>query len=71
MNTFRLIKVLLFVVIMANSYKSNADAPGFSQDTEDVPLDGGISILLAAGIGYGIKKTKSNYNSAKKLIDKK
>jgi len=66
MNTFRLIKFILFIGLMISSYKSNADAPGFSEDTTDVPIDGGISILIAAGIGYGIKKTNSNYNSAKK-----
>jgi len=33
--------------------------PGFSPDTQDVPIDGGICLLMAAGIGYGIKKTKN------------
>jgi len=33
-----------------------AQPPGFDQDTNDVPIDGGLSILLAAGIGYGIKR---------------
>lgn len=33
-----------------------AQPPGFEQDTNDVPIDGGLSILLAAGIGYGIKR---------------
>lgn len=28
----------------------------------DVPIDGGISLLLAAGAGYGIKKIKDNIN---------
>ncbi len=36
-----------------------AQGPGFDDDVEDeVPLDGGISLLAAAGIGYGIKKMK-------------
>lgn len=25
-------------------------------DPEDVPVDGGLCLLLAAGVGYGIKK---------------
>lgn len=33
-----------------------AQPPGFENDTNDVPIDGGLSILLAAGIGYGIKR---------------
>lgn len=34
-------------------------------DPEDTPIDGGLAILLAAGVGYGIKK----YRDSKK--DKK
>ncbi len=30
--------------------------PGFSDDVDDVPLDGGLSLLLAAGIGYACTK---------------
>lgn len=26
----------------------------------DAPIDGGISLLVAAGIGYGIKKARDN-----------
>ncbi|MEI6584844.1 MAG: hypothetical protein WCL56_02115 [Sediminibacterium sp.] len=40
--------------------------PGFSPDTQDVPLDGGISLLIAAGIGYGIKKIKNQDTELKK-----
>lgn len=33
--------------------------PGFGDDVDDVPVDGGLSLLVAAGIGYGVKKIKS------------
>lgn len=43
-----------------------AQGPGFDEDVEDtVPLDGGLSLLAAAGVGYGIKKLKD----AKKAKD--
>jgi hypothetical protein len=29
-------------------------------DDPDVPIDGGLGFLIAAGLGYGIKKMKSN-----------
>ncbi len=35
--------------------------PGFDDDVNDVndvPVDGGLSLLVAAGIGYGAKKLK-------------
>jgi len=30
--------------------------PGFDDDVNDVPIDGGLSLIVAAGIGYGMKK---------------
>ncbi|MES2559847.1 MAG: hypothetical protein V4590_08920 [Bacteroidota bacterium] len=29
---------------------------GLFEEVQDVPVDGGLGILLVAGIGYGIKK---------------
>ncbi|MBK8520572.1 MAG: hypothetical protein WAT20_05800 [Ferruginibacter sp.] len=26
------------------------------QDPEDTPIDGGLGLLIAAGVGYGVKK---------------
>jgi hypothetical protein len=50
-------KLMLVLVI---SLPFGAYAQGFgdedTQDTEDVPLDGGLSIMAAAGIAYGVKK---------------
>jgi len=44
---------------------ASATGPGFGGNVNDggvcVPLDGGLSMLAAAGIGYGIKK----YTAAK------
>ena len=33
--------------------------PGFGDDVDDVPIDGGLSLLIAAGVGYGAKKLKA------------
>ena len=41
---------------------NNNNAPGFEDDVNDVPLDGGISILAAAGAAYGFKKYLNNNN---------
>ncbi len=32
--------------------------PWADPDTNDVPVDGGLSLFIAAGVGYGIKKAK-------------
>jgi len=33
--------------------------PDFIDDTTDVPIDGGLSLLVAAGIGYSAKKLRT------------
>lgn len=30
--------------------------PGGDEDVVDVPIDGGISLLVVAGVGYGARK---------------
>jgi hypothetical protein len=39
--------------------------PGFDDDVEDTPIDGGISVLIIATVGYGLKKNKDR---GKKVI---
>lgn len=33
-----------------------AQGPGFDDDVEDIPIDGGATIMLVAAAGYGAKK---------------
>jgi len=35
-----------------------AQPPGFTPHVVDAPIDGGLSLLVAAGIGYGSKKIR-------------
>ncbi len=37
-------------------------------DVTDVPFDGGVSLLVAAGIGYGLKKVHDKKKAEKKEI---
>lgn len=50
-----LVVLLLFFPAIANAQ------PGFGDDVSDVPLDGGISLLVAAGIGYGARKMRKQH----------
>lgn len=60
-------KYLLFVILLMllSPVISNAQ-PGFEEDTRDVPVDGGLSILIAAGGAYVLRKKTIK----KALIDK-
>ena len=37
--------------------------PGFTDDTADAPIDGGLSLLIAGGVGYGVKKVRESRKS--------
>ena len=30
--------------------------PGFDDDVDDTPIDGGVSLVLAAGLAYGLSR---------------
>ncbi len=56
--------LLLVVFILVLPFLANAQ-PGFGDDINDVPIDGGLSVLLAAGVGYAYKKMKSKQPNQK------
>ena len=41
-----------------NDDGGSADTPGFGDDIGDVPIDGGISLLLGAGFAYGAARLR-------------
>lgn len=40
--------------------------PTGDDDPDDVPIDGGASILIAAGVAYGLKKAYNKRNTSVK-----
>ena len=66
-NTF-LKRLKTFTIILALACTAALSAqPGFADDVDDdgsiaAPIDGGISILIAAGAVYGIRKLRENKN---------
>lgn len=72
--------ILIAMAISIGSYAQTA--PGFGDDVDDnsgsgsqlpaIPIDGGLSLLVAAGIGYGVKreaKRKKLLAESQKCID--
>jgi hypothetical protein len=47
------ISILITLIISSNMIMAQ---PGFDDDVNDVPVDGGIAILLVAGLSYGAKR---------------
>ena len=57
-------RMLIMLVCIAIPMITLAQGP---PDPEDTPIDGGLSLLLAAGVGYGVKK----YRDSKKKQEEK
>lgn len=69
MNSFflnRLLPALLFIVALSESVlaQPGSGGPGIPADPTAIPIDGGISLLLAGGVAYGIKHLKSRRKKA-------
>ena len=54
----RVAVVLIFLLILFGSKPLRADDPGFPGGDPDVPIDGGVLVLLIAGACYGIRKIR-------------
>ncbi len=72
-NTYKIASVLVVAFILASPMLALAGGPGFGGGVDDggntcsVPLDSGLSMLIAAGIGYGAKK----FTKKKKVLSSK
>jgi hypothetical protein len=53
-------KQLLLTIFFLGIYCVAFAQPTIPTDPQGVPVDGGLSILLGAGIGYGVKKLNDN-----------
>ena len=52
--------VIAMLIGMINLLPLAAKAQIFGSEDPDAPIDGGVSVLIVAGVGYGIKKAKEN-----------
>lgn len=59
------IRIAILFAIMALPVLVMAQPEGLPGDP-DVPLDGGLSLLVAAGVGYGARKMKQRKNNHQK-----
>ena len=58
-NTTQLIKIIyLFIVFISITSLLQAQPPSMGGDPNSAPVDGGLSLLIAGGVGYGIKKAR-------------
>lgn len=61
MKTIQILKslTLLSMLVFVITLTAQAQVDDFGDaGPNDLPIDGGLSVLIAAGVGYGIKKNK-------------
>ena len=58
---FRVLLLSSFVILISQIALAQPPPP----PDPTIPIDGGITLLLAAGIGYGVKKIYGKRNTAK------
>jgi hypothetical protein len=57
-------RITTFIILMLLPAFMLAQDPGDPAGDPDIPIDGGVGILVAAGIGYGYKKYRESRNKA-------
>jgi hypothetical protein len=57
MNKIVSILLVLFTIVMASSV-AFAQAPPPSSNPPGAPIDGMVALLLTAGVGYGVYRSK-------------
>ncbi|GAB3315759.1 PID-CTERM protein-sorting domain-containing protein [Hymenobacter humi] len=56
--------LILGATAVAVAQGSGGPAPGTTPDPTAVPIDGGVSLLLAGGVAYGLKHLRNRRRKA-------
>jgi hypothetical protein len=59
------IATILVSINFAANAQPGSTGGGFDDEPQDVPVDGGISLLAIAGAAYGYNKLKNSYHNKK------
>jgi|KBSMisStaDraftv2_1062788.scaffolds.fasta_scaffold668882_2 hypothetical protein len=62
---FRILVITTVLLASFSVYPQLCDAQSDPAGDPDAPIDGGISLLLAAGVGYGLKKANDKRKNKK------
>ncbi len=54
-----ILSIILGTALLFTANQLSAQ-PGFDDDVEDTPIDGGITLVMAAGLAYGATKLKKS-----------
>jgi len=52
--------LILFFMVAPMFLESTIAQPPPNMDIQDIPIDGGLSVLIVAGLAYGAKKLRDS-----------
>ena len=52
--------IVVFLLTFTTGVMAQPDDNGEDPPPNDIPIDGGLAFLLAAGVGYGVKKVRDS-----------
>jgi len=57
-NKYIILQVLVIMLVFLFPLYVQAQIDGVPGNPDSAPIDGGLSLLVAGGVGYGIKKIR-------------
>ena len=64
-----IVSIILIFILMPSIGFAEINDPGCAPDDPFCPIDGGVSLLIAAGIGIGAKKAYQERNKKKAVAE--
>ncbi len=55
------IHILVFTIMLSMQSISVCAQPDFEDEVQDTPLDGGIGLVVVAGLVYGFRKARRKF----------
>ena len=57
-NTNQVIKIAYLIIVLLSITSILLAQPDPGGDPDSAPIDGGLSLLIAGGVGYGVKRLR-------------
>jgi hypothetical protein len=68
-NSLKIFKLMMVAVLILSTTAVFAQPPTLPEgEPSEVPIDGGLSLLVAAGVGYAVKRKKDQ--ASKNVVGK-
>ena len=64
-NTRQFIKIICLLIVLLSITGILHAQPPNNGDPDSAPIDGGLSLLIAGGVGYGVKKIREKRKNDK------